>query len=322
MVLIIREGRDRRLQMKKGVAKRLLGNARAIVAGVFIATAALAGAAVEAVPYASRIRPDVVEVSKSGTHFASSFSRWGWRANEFVDMSGDLDEPRNREAVSTWIEQVNPRLVIMNACCPAYVHSCHPGASQSQVERRERVKRQKTDGIYQFIHRIVDGQVGCGDHILMDLPMRRDVHGKSFVEVICKHPKVQCVLSSHPLREKSKWATTCEHFANELGRVYGESVHRNPDESADMRQQRLYRAVCKGYTKYLKEVEPGRVRNMLRGVVCQQGSAESRKAATRALQSFDGMRKTLRRSSDNGMLCMHREKTWMMPRMTMMMMKK
>ena len=188
MVLIIREGRDRRLQMKKGVAKRLLGNARAIVAGVFIATAALAGAAVEAVPYASRIRPDVVEVSKSGTHFARSFSRWGWRANEFVDMSGDLDEPRNREAVSTWIEQVNPRLVIMNACCPAYVHSCHPGASQSQVERRERVKRQKTDGIYQFIHRIVDGQVGCGDHILMDLPMRCDVHGKSFVEVICKHP--------------------------------------------------------------------------------------------------------------------------------------
>ena len=80
--------------------------------------------------------------------------------------------------------------------------------------------------------------------------------------------------------------------------MYGESVHRNPDESADMRQQRLYRAVCKGYTKYLKEVEPGRVRRMLRGVVCQQGSAESRKAATRALQSFDGMRKTLRRSSD------------------------
>ncbi|CAE6970895.1 RE1 [Symbiodinium sp. CCMP2592] len=101
---------ERRRRLKKGVAKRLLGNARAIVAGVFIATAALAGAAAEAVPYASRIRPDVVEVGTTETHFQQSFSRWGWRSQRCEHLAGDLAQADNREAVMNWVDQVCPRI--------------------------------------------------------------------------------------------------------------------------------------------------------------------------------------------------------------------
>ena len=46
----IRKGHQRRAHMKKGVVQRLLGNTRAIAAGVFISTVAMLGAAAEAVP--------------------------------------------------------------------------------------------------------------------------------------------------------------------------------------------------------------------------------------------------------------------------------
>ena len=58
----ILEGNRRRKRLKAGVAKRLLGNARAVLAGVYIATAALAGAAASAVPSFSRMRPDILEI--------------------------------------------------------------------------------------------------------------------------------------------------------------------------------------------------------------------------------------------------------------------
>ncbi|CAE7195067.1 RE1 [Symbiodinium sp. CCMP2592] len=131
----IQEGCERRRQLKKGVAKRLLGNARAIVAGVFIATAALAGAAAEAVPYASRIRPDVVEVGSSEVCFAQSFSRWGWRSKQCEQLAGDLAQAENREAVIDWVDRVCPRLVILNGCCPT-----EPRSEQAEAAGEEQAR--------------------------------------------------------------------------------------------------------------------------------------------------------------------------------------
>ena len=80
----IRDGRERRSQMKQ-VIKRLLGNARAVAAGVLISTVAMLGAAMEA-----QVRPDVLELFDGHAQMPSSLSRLGWCTAKPVNVSSDM----------------------------------------------------------------------------------------------------------------------------------------------------------------------------------------------------------------------------------------
>ena len=263
----IREGQARRRHMKKGIAKRLLGNARAIVAGVFVATMALAGAAQQAVPYAARIRPDVVEISGNQAYVSQSFSRWGWRAVRPVDLVSDLSEHRSREQLSQWIRETHPRLVVMTDCYPLnHGNSVRFGVNRAQAERRERKKSERCHDVCQFMHDVCENQMSRGNHVILDLPVSGEGYTKEFSETMRKHPRIQCVQGCHPTRRKCVWATSCDRIADEIGQVTMSGAHHDPDSSADTCRKQIARAICRGYVRYLREVDPGRIRRMLRSV--------------------------------------------------------
>ena len=236
-----------------GIAKRLLGNARAIVAGVFVATAALAGAAQEAIPFATRILPDVIEVSGSQAYTSQSFSQWGWRTVEPVDLVSDFSDHRNRERLTKLIRETSPRLVVMNDCHPrTHGVSTRSYLSRSQAERRECKKSERCHEIFQFTMMCV--KISC------------EGRAKVFSEKMCKQPRIQCVVGRHPTRHRCKWATTCDRIADEIGQVAIPEVLHSPDCSADTCRREIAKAIRRGYVRYLRDVNPGRVRRMLRSV--------------------------------------------------------
>ena len=83
----IAEGKARRKHLKKGMAKRFLGNMRAAAATAMIAMAAYTGAAAANwFPGLGSGRPDVLEVFAGKAVVSQSFSRWGWNTAEPVDV--------------------------------------------------------------------------------------------------------------------------------------------------------------------------------------------------------------------------------------------
>ena len=87
-----------------------------------------------------------------------------------------------------------------------------------------------------------------------------------FSEKMCKQPRIQCVVGRHPTRHRCKWATTCDRIADEIGQVAIPEVLHSPDCSADTCRREIAKAVRRGYVRYLRDVNPGRVRRMLRSV--------------------------------------------------------
>ncbi|CAE7351286.1 MAL3P3.6 [Symbiodinium sp. CCMP2592] len=175
----ILHGRARRKMLKKGVVKRLLGNARAIVAGVFVTTAALVGAAASAVPNCSRMRPDVLEICGHEASFTSSFSRWGWRHVEPVQLPSDLCDGRNRDTIGRWIDESAPRLVIVSDCCPRVASVGRIGVKESQALRRQRKREDRVKPVCEFLKHVVDMQIKRGDQALVELALHatpEDVH--------------------------------------------------------------------------------------------------------------------------------------------------
>ena len=142
---------------------------------------------------------------------SSSFSRGGWYTVEPINMSTDLSDARNREALTTWIGNASPRLVIMNDCYPHVdSSSSHPQASKSQPERRERKNRERWNGACEFTSR-----KSCLDRFADELRRVRQDICRSYA-AMCKHPRVHCVVNCRPTEPKCKWITTCLRVADEI----------------------------------------------------------------------------------------------------------
>ena len=214
----ILEGHRRRKRLKAGVAKRLLGNGRAVLAGVYIATAALAGAAASAVPSFSQVRPDILEIYGQQAQFTSSFSQWGWRSSE-PQLNSDLCDEGSRDAMSRWIQQTAPRLVVMTECCPRVVSSSHKHAKPSQDSRRQRKEEQKVRDMCVFIQQIVDMQIGRGDQMLLELSTDCEPEAVMMCDTMIKHPSLRHVgmcSRSEQSRPTGSWITTCPFLEKEL----------------------------------------------------------------------------------------------------------
>ena len=252
------------------IRRRVLeGNARraAMIAGVFIASTALAGATQEAMPFASRIRPDIVELSSGQSYITQSFSRWGWHTLEPTDISSGLSDPRNREALSTWIENTCPRLVVLHGYCRNIQHdSSRPGVNRSQAQRRERRASERLSGVREFVHHVLERQMSRGDQFLIDLPRKGAENGDNISSIICKHPSTHTVSGHHPQGGPCVWATSCVRIADELGKLTQSQHECNGSESVDTLRRSTARAICRGYATYLRDVDPGRIRRMLRSV--------------------------------------------------------
>ena len=271
-------GHKRRKRLKAGVAKfakRLLGNARAVLAGVYIAAAALAGAAASAVPSFSRMRPDILEICGQQAQFTSSFPQGGWRSSEPFQLSSDLCDEGSRDAMSRWIQQSAPRLVVMTECCPRVMSSSHKHAKPSQDSRRQRKKEQKVRDMCVFIQQIVDMQIKRGDHMLLEVSTDCDPEAAMMCDSMIKpikHPSLRHVEMRSGGGQNSStgaWITTCPFLEKELCNLKDRRERGESPNDRHRQRCELAKAVCKGFTCHLREHDPARLRKMLRSLAAK-----------------------------------------------------
>ncbi|CAE7707379.1 RE1 [Symbiodinium sp. CCMP2592] len=262
-------GNSRRRALKKGVMKRLLGNARAIVAGVLVTTAALAGAAASAVPSFSRMRPDVLEICGQEAAFTSSFSRWGWRHVEPVHLSSDLCDEGNRDNISRWIDESAPRLVIVSDCCPRIVSPGRVGVKEAQAIRRQRKREDRIKPVCNFLKHVIDMQIKRGDQALVELALHAAPEVAVLGDIMIRHPHVRHIprFPQDCNRDaRTGWLTTCEFIEKELAQIRDEGARDESSHHVSSRKSTVAKAVCRGFTQYIKEHEPDRLRRMLRSL--------------------------------------------------------
>ena len=298
----VKEGQGRRARLKKGVMRRLLGNARSVMAGVFVTTAAMLGAASE-IPAMSLIRPDVVEIHEGKAVMSQAFSQWGWNANQPVRIGDSYRDRQGREELLTWIEERRPRLVILSSWCPK--------EWREKIGERHRHWRERREALAGFVEDMCDMQMKRGDQVLVHVDPRCEWEQKSIVNMLIQHPKIQhanipwdhkgrCVDQCH------MWATSCESIAHELKRFesgeFSQAKYLVPANEQRERTKvgcnRVFTsALCKGYIEYLKHAEPGRVRKLLRSLAVrirnrsQQGDATVRHLRWSEKQVLKALRK-------------------------------
>ena len=139
------EGQERRRAAKRGVVKRLLGNARALAASVLLASSAAIGMAMQSVPQASVIRPDLLEVFAGEAQVTRKFSRWGWSAAEPVDLGScdDLYDADGRRRLLEWVDQCQPRLIVLTYPRKVWLNLNRVQSQSSQESRRIRKLRER-----------------------------------------------------------------------------------------------------------------------------------------------------------------------------------
>ena len=272
----IKEGKARRAYMKQGTIRRLLGNARAITASIFISTVAMAGAALQAVPFGSQRRPDVLEIFEDSAQMSSNFSRWGLSVHDPFDINGDLSDEDGRDRLMQWIDESQPRLVVMSNCCPYRppVYAMHRNVSQAQ--RRERRWRERQKRVVDFIEHVFDRQLKRGDHAMAEVPFGQHWGVKSLADNMMRHPRLQCAHGwgwKEQDGRNSVWIVSSNHIFHQLEKSRAERqcgpTSLDPRVSAEHWKRDFGRAICKGFILDLKESDPGRIRKLLRSLAAR-----------------------------------------------------
>ena len=297
----IRDGRARRSRLKQGTVKRLLGNTRTLLGAVFISTVAAAGAAMQAVPFAHRKRPDVLEISDGCAQVSSTLSRWGFSMHQPIDIHGDLSDEEGRTEVIKWIDRTQPRLVVMSNCCPGRPPTYAVHRNQTQAQRRERRWRERQKQVVDFVQQVFDCQLKRGDHAMADLPVGEHWGVAALADNMIRHPNVRCVHGwnvGFKTGQESAWVTTCHHVAEELERsVPSKPVQNDPNDQStrlEARRRNFSRAVCVGFIRCLKDTDPGRLRRMLRSLAARIRSRIH--AGDRSVQDLRWSEKAILRS--------------------------
>ena len=141
-----RAGEARRAHLRKGTAKRLFGNAKTVVASIFIATCAFVGAATQMLPNHHMNRPDLLEVFAGHAEVSTRFASWGWRTSEPLDIMYDTDlrDEHTRQWLLSWIETQRPRLVLVAYPCKLWSVLTNIQYTTGQEKRRlQKLRKQE-----------------------------------------------------------------------------------------------------------------------------------------------------------------------------------
>ena len=138
--------------------------------------------------------------------------------------------------------------------------------NKSQAQRRDRKASESLSGTREFVHHVLERQMSRGDQFWIDLSKTCAGRSDSIGPVIGKHPSTHTVLGYHPQGGACIWATSCVRIADELGKLTQVEHECNGGESADTLRRNIAKAICRGYVTYLRDVDPGRIRRMLRSV--------------------------------------------------------
>ena len=297
----IAEGKRRRNRLKKGMARRLLGNAKSLAVSVLVATVAAIGATAQCVPHFAQVRPDVLEVFAGRAQITQSFARWGWHAARPVDIKwgDDLYQADQRAGLLEWIDEHRPRLVIVSYPCKHWSILTNMQYTTPQEKRRLQKLRQKDGALLDFVEQVFARQLDRGDDALAENP----VSSRSFTthpmkRVLC-HPKVYSAVSHGcrhgvinpvtklPLLKPTLWVSTspeiCDELAKRCTNERGGSQHVHGvcmggvhvTEHAGVYTKSIARSICKGYVRTIRRKDPGRIRSMLRNVINRIRRAEN-----------------------------------------------
>ena len=297
----IAQGKHRRNQMKKGMARRFLGNAKNLAVSVLVATVAAIGATAQCVPHFAQVRPDVLEVFAGRAQVTQSFAKWGWHAARPVDVKwgDDLYQADQRAELLAWIDQHRPRLVIVSYPCKHWSILTNMQYRTPQEKRRLQKLRQKDGVLLEFVEQVFARQLDRGDDALAENPVSSRFFTTHQMKRVLCHPQVYSAVSHGcrhgvinpvtklPLLKPTLWVSTspeiCDELAkrctNERGRA--QHVHgvcmggANVTEHAGVYTKSIARSICKGYVRTIRRKDPGRIRTMLRHVLNRIRRAES-----------------------------------------------
>ena len=263
----IREGCERRRLMKQGTLKRLLGNTKAIAASVMITSAAVIGMAMQSVPRATAIRPDVLEVFDEEAQVTQRFRRWGCNAASPVDLrvGDDGYDVEGRDGLMQWIDRCQPRLVIVS--CPRFRNFVPSGNSKQSQAKRRWNQNMKQENLYaEFVERVFESQMKRGDDAAVSSSVARGSFREPVLRRIMNHPEVYATV----VREGSSqqgltydgssdhqavlWMSTSIEICEELALISSKSAVCNFSSSGSQARQvqncgTSAAAVCKGYIK-------------------------------------------------------------------------
>ena len=268
------EGLARRRAAKRGLVKRLLGNAKAIAASVMITSAAMLGMAAQSVPLGSIVRPDLLEVFAGEAQVTRSFSRWGWNAARPVDLSFDRDvcDAGERERILEWIDHNQPRLVVLSY--PRRLFAMQASSSDTSQEKRRKYKKYcREKEVFEFAERVFERQLSRGDNALAEDPLPQGSFRDGPLQRIRNHPNVYAAIAEglsrdvegeEPCNKSALWMSTSIEVCQELAQKCPVQSNEGARPLA-----RVAAAICKGYVRTLKRKDPSRIRRMLRQVAAR-----------------------------------------------------
>lgn len=288
----IRRGNIRRKHMKKGMGRRLLGNAKQILSGCFmvcaVACAAVAETGSSFLSMASQ-RPDILEVFGGHAEVSLRFSQWGWRALEPCDIKygSDLRDPQARAHILRTIREHRPRLVVVEYPCTRWSPLTNLTYRTSQERRRLRKLQQAERPFLDLTENIFDIQIENGDEALGENPLGSYSFNEKPIERICNHPEVHVGVghgcrygvrhrrSGLLLKKPTLWFSTSREIIEELSKrcknmtCPGDHVHgmcmggKDVTEHAGRYTPEIAKAIHKGFVRTLKRKEPSRIRQVL-----------------------------------------------------------
>ena len=284
-------GQRNRKIMRQGVARRLLGNAKRLVASVLMVSSVLAVCSSVAASVADRVshsqQPDVVEIVAGGhSEVTLQFSRWGWRSAQPVDLlyGQDLWNPDERARVVNMVRQLQPRLAVLDYPC------FRINAKSSQEKRRLRQLQHRERPFLQLCEEIFDLQLAEGRDALGKSHLLNGSLKDTSLRNILHHPEVHVgvghgcrfgVKNSNTnllLHHPTLWFSTSKEIRDELSlrcknegepsnhvhgkcfggkAVFGHDGGYTPEMAA---------AIHRGFVKTMKRKHPSHLHQVLRGI--------------------------------------------------------
>ena len=297
------EGASKRKQMKQGVRKRVIGQARTVMATLALTVASSWNfmAAWETRQHGT-MRPDVIEVFAERAEVSLRASRAGWFATQPYDIQSgcDLRSPEERAKLLQTIRKQRPRLVVLAFPCALWCQWQEMEIAKRGQEYRRKLRRLRGGEacFLQLVSDIFGIQKENGDDVLTENPETSRARKHRIIKEMVNAGGVyqtighQCmyglkhIYTGERLRKATWWASTSPEIIRELSRrcdgrhghdqVLGSRVSR----AAGRYPRQLADAILRGLFKTLSRKEPARLVRLKRAlerrvVALRSGAPES-----------------------------------------------
>ena len=252
--------------MKRGVAKRLMGNAYSILLTLSAVATGMCGASVQGLLPSTvfgSAQPDVIEIGSGDGCICTTFSKWGWFCCEVGrHVPGELLDVRYQRFLMEKLEQEQPRLVVFE--CPRIPSSGDVKGSSSMQRQQQRRNRTKHMQLWSFLESVCDLQIKSGRDVLGKCMAAEVATAEGALARIVSHPDMHCTVvesCNHEASEVTTWLASCVEIHDEIQQWLCKGGRRvgHVDRS-------LCQHIHKGFIRMLKRKEPGRVLSLLRAV--------------------------------------------------------